>query len=166
MPASDYMRALRDRVGTMRVLSPGVAVVIYNDSGEVLLQQRSDDGKWGLPGGALELGEEPADAAVREVWEETGLQVVPVRLVGIYGGQDGFHTYPSGDEMAFIAMLFVCQVVGGQIGDHNDGESLDLRYFSPDQLPDALFSRHQLFIQDARNNQVSAHFRYSGELQK
>ena len=166
MPVSDYMRSLRDRVGTFRILSPGVAGVILNDTGHVLLQRRSDDGRWGLPGGSIEPGEEPAESVVREIWEETGLRVIPVRLAGIYGGPDGFHTYPNGDEMAFIAMVFVCKVAGGGLGDHNDGESLELRYFSPDSLPTVLFNRHLMFIQQALDNQVSTFFRFSGGVTK
>src|SRR5579864_9500024 len=148
MPISPYHRALREQIGHMRILSPGAAAVVLNERGEVLLQHRSDDGRWGLPGGALEPGEEPAETVVREVWEETGLHVVPERVVGVYGGADGFHTYPNGDEMAFISIVFVCRVVGGEL-DPQDGEALALRYFSPSQMPASLFSRHRVFIDHA-----------------
>ena len=149
----------------MRVMSPGVCAVIFDAAGQILLQRRSDDGTWGLPGGAVEPGEEPADAAVREAWEETGLRIVPVHLVGVYGGPDGFHTYPNGDQMAFIAMVFICEVTGGQLGEHNDGESLELHYFAPDALPDTMFSRHRLFTTQACERQPHTFFRFSGATQ-
>jgi len=129
----------------------------------VLLQLRSDDGKWGLPGGALEPGEEPAEAAVREVREETGLEVVPERIVGVYCGADSFHIYPNGDKVAFLAIVVGCRVVGGELRIDQD-ESLELRYFSLDQLPDSLFPRHRTYIQHARDGAKTTHFRYQGKV--
>ena len=81
---SDYLHDLRAKIGHDLLLTPGVAAVILNDAGHVLLQRRSDDGEWGLPGGAMEPGEEPAESLVREVREETALEVVPERIVGVY----------------------------------------------------------------------------------
>ena len=147
----------------MRILSPGAAAIVLNEHGEVLLQCRSDDGRWGLPGGALEPGEEPADTVVREVWEETGLHVVPERVVGVYGGSDGFHTYPNGDEMAFLSIVFVCRVIDGELNPQ-DGEALALCYFPPNQMPATLFSRHRLFIDHALARQTTTRFRYQGDL--
>lgn len=62
---------------------PSVAAVIRNDSGEILLQNKGNGEKWSLPAGAIEPGEAPAEAIVREVWEETGLIVLPRKLVGV-----------------------------------------------------------------------------------
>ena len=163
MPISDYQRTLRQKIGHMRILSPGTAAIILNERGEVLLQQRGDDGKWGLPGGGMDPGEDPAETVVREVWEETGLHVLPERLVGVYGGPDGFHTYPNGDEMAFISFIFVCRVVGGELNPQ-DGESLALHYFPPNDMPDVMFSRHRMFIDHALANVSTTRFRYKGAL--
>src|SRR5262249_4540775 len=162
MPISSYYRALREQIGQMRVLSPGAAAVVFNAQGEVLLQHRSDDGRWGLPGGALEPGEEPADTVVREVWEETGLHVVPERIVGVYAGSDGFHTYPDGNQAAFVSIVFACRVTGGEL-NLQDGEALALHYFSPADLPDTLFSRHRVFIDHALAEGLATHFRYEGD---
>jgi len=79
------------------VLNPGVAALIRDDEGCFLLQRRSDDGSWSLPAGAVDPGERPARAVVREVWEETGLEVVPVALAGVFSGPGFLHTYPNGD---------------------------------------------------------------------
>jgi ADP-ribose pyrophosphatase YjhB (NUDIX family) len=67
-----------------RELRPGVAAVIPNGEGRILLQRRSDNGLWGLPGGSVEIGESVRDAILREVREETGLSVEVVRLIGVY----------------------------------------------------------------------------------
>src|SRR6266404_7751893 len=63
---------------------PSVSAVIFDRRGRLLLQQRSDGGQWGLPGGSVEIGESLAEAARREVLEETGLVVVVRRLIGVY----------------------------------------------------------------------------------
>ena len=82
MPISEYIKGLREKIGHDLVLNPGVAALIHDESGRVLLQRRSYDGLWSLPAGAVDPGESPAQAVVREVWEETGLKVVPVGLEG------------------------------------------------------------------------------------
>jgi 8-oxo-dGTP pyrophosphatase MutT (NUDIX family) len=136
MPISPYLRALRQKIGTALVLMPSVTAVIRDDAGRVLLMRRSDDGRWDLPGGTTDPGEPPARALAREVWEETGLQVVPERILGVFGGGDGFRaTYPNGDQLEFMDVVFECRVVGGRLGCR-DGEALELRYFPPDDLPE------------------------------
>src|SRR3954465_13858185 len=98
MPISNYLRNLRDKVGNTRLFLVGVTGVVINEAGEILLHLRSDNGQWSLPGGALEPGEEPADAVVREIWEETGVKVVPERIVNVSSGADHVVQYPNGDE--------------------------------------------------------------------
>jgi 8-oxo-dGTP pyrophosphatase MutT (NUDIX family) len=130
--------------------------VIINEAGHILLQRRSDDGQWGLPGGAMEPGEEPAEAVVREVWEETALQIVPDRIVGVYGGPEFHVRYPGGDEAAFVSIAFACRPVGGE-PRVNDDESLEVRYFAPDALP-AMEPRHHRRIADALRYDPRARF--------
>jgi len=162
MPASPYFESLRQHIGHNLIYSPGTAAVIWNEAGEILLQRRSDDGQWGLPGGSCDPGEEPAETIVREVREETGLDVIPVSFVGIYGGPDGFHQYPNGDQVMFLSMIFICQPVGGAL-TLDDDESLELRYFPLDALPTPLFSRHQLFIDHARRHATTTFYRFDGK---
>jgi 8-oxo-dGTP pyrophosphatase MutT (NUDIX family) len=154
---SPYQRDLRAKIGHTLLLQPGVAAVIVNPAGQVLLQRRSDDGEWGLPGGALEPGEEPAEALVREIREETALEVVPERIVGVYAGADFFVRYPNGDEAAILSITFACRPVAGE-PRVNDDESLEVRYFAPDALP-AMRARHRMRIQDALRNDPRARFR-------
>ena len=147
MPISEHIRALRRRVGHDLLLLPAVAAIVRDDAGAVLCQRRSDNGAWGLPGGALDPGESPAQALLREVFEETGLVVRPIALAAILGGQAGFrHVYPNSDVAEYMIALFECRVVRGTLGSL-DGESLELRFFVPEHIPElfAPFPR-ELFV--------------------
>jgi 8-oxo-dGTP pyrophosphatase MutT (NUDIX family) len=94
---------------------PSVTVLV-RDGEHILIGRHTDVGFWVLPGGALEPGELPADAAVREVWEETGLDVELVNLRGVYGGTDDHRMhYPNGDVVDYVALLFEARVVGGEL---------------------------------------------------
>ena len=133
MPISAYLKRLRGFVGHDRLLIPGAATLILDSSGRVLLQRRRDNGEWGMIGGATDPGEHPAQTAVREAYEETGLRVRPERLLGVLLFQ---HSYPNGDELEMTVSVFRCSVLGGQLRPL-DGESLELDWFSPDALPDS-----------------------------
>ena len=88
MAISEHYAQIRRKLGTALILVPGVAAIIRDEAGRILFQ-RKDDGTWSLPAGAIEPSENPAQAIVREVQEETGLKVKPERIVGVFGG-DGF----------------------------------------------------------------------------
>jgi 8-oxo-dGTP diphosphatase len=156
---SEYIGALRLKIGTDLLFTPGVTAVVVNAAGEVLLHRRSDNGRWWLPGGAVDPGEEPADAVAREVWEETGVRVVPERVLGVYGGPDYSGRYPNGDEIAMVSIVFLCRPVGGE-PRVNDDESLEVRYFAPGALPE-LEPRHRSRIERALRGDVRADFRFS-----
>lgn len=135
MPISEYIRDLRLSIGHKPLLTPGTDAVIYNGAGQLLLIKRSDSGLWGVPGGQLDPLEPPALGVIREVFEETGLKVVPVSLLGVFGGTDTFRLrYPNGDEVNPVVALFECRVVGGELRNR-DGEATEVAFFSPDELP-------------------------------
>lgn len=134
VPISDYLAGLRRHVGTALILSPGVSAIVHDAQGDVLLQRRSDNGLWGLPGGSSDPGEEPARALVREVYEESGLLVIPSRLVGVFGGHGYRIVYPNGDQVEYTATVFRCRIVGGELRPR-DAEVSELRFVSPAELP-------------------------------
>jgi 8-oxo-dGTP pyrophosphatase MutT (NUDIX family) len=156
MPASDYVLKLREQIGHDLIMLVGAAGIIFNEQGEVLLQRRGDTGGWGTPGGAVDPGEEPAEAVIREVFEETGLRVYPERIVSVYGGADHMGTYPNGDEVAFTTIAFLCRIVGGALQIDGD-ETLELRYFPLEQLPE-MPERFVMRIRAAASSSTEAHF--------
>ncbi|PKR82381.1 hypothetical protein CWO92_24790 [Heyndrickxia camelliae] len=148
MGMSDYYQDLREKVGSELIFMPSVAAIIRNKAGEILFQHKGNGEKWSLPAGAIELGEAPAEAVVREVWEETGLHVVPKKLVGVFGGKDFRYQYPNGHKVEYNVFLFECVAQGGELNPI-DSETAELRYFKAEEMPElALPYPKFLFLQD------------------
>lgn len=125
-----YLQWIRQKVGSQKILLVFASACIYNDSGQLLWQRRSDFGWWGLPGGILELNESLPECIVREVQEETGLKVKPTQLIGVYSSPDFDVTYPNGDQVHQITFCFKCCITGGKLQSNNP-ETLDLSWFKP-----------------------------------
>lgn len=113
----------------------GVGVIVVDPLGKILLERRSDNGLWGLPGGAIHAGESVREAALREVKEETGLNIRITSLLGVYSEPNGrIVTYPdNGDVAHLVDIAFTAEIVSGQLTVSR--ESLELNFFSLDALP-------------------------------
>jgi 8-oxo-dGTP pyrophosphatase MutT (NUDIX family) len=132
MGATGYVGRLRECVGHDLLLSPAAAACICDEEGRILLLRRSDgDDLWGFPGGAIEPDERADEAVVREVREETGLEVEPVALIGVYSGPEYAFAYPNGDRVQPITLFFECRVLGGDL-EPDMQEIMDARYYGPD----------------------------------
>lgn len=135
-----------------------VSAVIFDRRGRLLLQQRSDGGQWGLPGGSVEIGESVRDAVTREVREETGLIVAVRRLVGVYSMPSlQLVRYPDGNVWHYVTVCFECVVRGGTLTTCD--ETLALEWFALDALPAGLLRNHRIRIRDARARRVAAFVR-------
>ncbi len=156
-PTAEYYALLRPHVGHAPLLLPGTAACIPDQHGRVLLQKRSDCGLWSFPGGGQNLGESATQAIVREVGEETGLRVEPVRLIGAYGDPSFGRTYANGDYAQPIVAFFEARVTGGELRTDSP-ETLDLAYFPLDDLPPMLHCC-AVKAQEARIGQKAALFR-------
>ncbi|WP_327308240.1 NUDIX domain-containing protein [Streptomyces sp. NBC_01298] len=137
MTTPDFIRTLRATAGNQLLLLPGVTAVVVDDEGRVLLGRRADTGRWSVVGGIAEPGEQPADTAVREVYEETAVRCVPDRVVLVQMLPP--ITYPNGDVCQFQDITFRCRATGGE-ARVNDNESLEVAWFAPDALPEPLES--------------------------
>ncbi|WP_149831196.1 NUDIX hydrolase [Streptomyces tailanensis] len=133
MPTPDFIRTLRASAGHQLLWLPGVTALVFDDEGRVLLNRRSDTGKWSLIGGIPEAGEQPAACAVREVFEETAIHCVAERVVLVQALDQV--RYDNGDVCQYMDTTFRCRAVGGE-ARVNDDESLDVGWFSLDALPD------------------------------
>jgi 8-oxo-dGTP diphosphatase len=133
MAISPYIAELRRHVGSSLLLLPSVMGVIYDAHSRVLLVRQTADGLWSTPGGVLEPEETPAAAVVREVQEETGLEVSIVRLLGVFGGPSFVVQYPNGDRSQYLSAIFECAVRGGSLV--SDGDETDqLMFAGPTEL--------------------------------
>lgn len=151
-----YTRWLRSYVGPQRLLQVRTSGFIQNEESHVLLCRRADVMMWDVPGGALELGETPAKALIREVAEETSLEVQVSALLGVYGGPGWEWTYPNGDQVEIINVFLACDIVGGTLGQPN-AENLRTAFFPLDKLP-ALLPRTARMLADVREGEGKAHF--------
>jgi 8-oxo-dGTP pyrophosphatase MutT (NUDIX family) len=141
-----------------RALGPSASAVIFDGRGRVLLQQRSDGGQWGLPGGGMEIGETITDAVVREVREETGLAVSARRLIGVYSDPVlQVVAYPDGNVWQYLNVCFECVVRGGTLTTCD--ETLALDWFPPRRLPATILPNHVIRIRDARTRRMAAFVR-------
>ena len=145
MAAKDYIRWIRSKVGHEKIILAFAGGCILNDRGAVLLQRRGDSRQWGFPGGAIEPGETPEMTAVREVREETGLDVSVSRLIGVYTDPD--ITYPNGDRAQSIVIAYALRVTGGELFCDRD-ETLELKYFSKEEKPPLFTGSHEALWKD------------------
>ncbi|WP_180953606.1 GNAT family N-acetyltransferase [Bacillus sp. T33-2] len=131
----DYIKEIRKLIGTRPFIMAGSAVLVFNEKNEILLQLRADTGNWGLPGGGMEPGESFEETAVRELYEETGLKAVRLRILDMLSGSEFYFKYPNGDEIYNAIALFLVEKWEG-FPRVMDDESRDLRFFALNRLPE------------------------------
>jgi ADP-ribose pyrophosphatase YjhB (NUDIX family) len=141
MGMSAHIGRLRAAVGHDLLLVPSVSVLPVDATGRVLLVRHAghDDG-WAVLGGAVEVGESPAQAAIREAREEIGAEVRLGRLLDVLGGPEYEVTYPNGDRTAYVTAVYEAKIVSGA-PSVADGELSDVAWFSPAELTHLPLSR-------------------------
>ena len=133
----DYIHDLRKIIGPRKIiLNCAGALIIRND--KILFQRRTDNGKWGLIGGLVEMNETYAQAAVREAREETGLEVKLTGFLGIFHNHD--MVWANGDAAHVISAMYTAEVVSGE--PRIDEESFELRFCGKDEVPPLFAEDH------------------------
>jgi 8-oxo-dGTP pyrophosphatase MutT (NUDIX family) len=132
MAIAPFIKKLREKIGHDLLILPSVCGIVVNEWGDVLLQESKDTGTWMTIGGVADPGEEPGDAVVREVFEETGVTVIPERITSVTNSP--IVTYPNGDQVQYVIVTFRCRPIAGEPHVHDD-ESLEIRYLDPNALP-------------------------------
>lgn len=143
-----YIEDLRAIIGHKRIILNGSIVFIINSDGHILMQQRKyPHGKWGLPGGLMELGESTQEMAKREVLEETGLIIGELKLFGVYSGENYLCTAQNGDEFYVVTTVYTTTEYHGEVLI-NDDESLAFEWININNLPENIAGTHKDIIND------------------
>ncbi len=141
-----------------RIRRTAAAAAVFDEQGRILLQRRSDNGQWALPGGTMEVGETAEQAVIREVKEETGYDIKVLRLIGIYSEPEHTTmTYPDGNTVAYVSLLFEGKVISGMPMRSDESTAVD--WFDPTVLPQPFHTGHLPRILDALARQVAAFYR-------
>jgi ADP-ribose pyrophosphatase YjhB (NUDIX family) len=138
---SAHISRLRAAIGHDLLLVPSVSVLPVDAAGRVLLVRHAghDDG-WAVLGGAVELGESPAETAIREAREEIGTEIRLIELIDVLGGRNYEVTYPNGDRTAYVTAVYEAEIVSG-LPAVADGELSDVAWFSPAELTGLTLNR-------------------------
>jgi ADP-ribose pyrophosphatase YjhB (NUDIX family) len=115
-------------------LVPGASAIVVDEAGRIALHRRTDNDLWALPSGTMEIGESIGQTAVREVREEIGLVVEPVRLVGVYSDPEHVFAYDDGEVRQEFNVCIACRVVGGELAAGD--EAREVGWFTPEEIDD------------------------------
>ena len=136
-----FRMALDDRISHIPFIQTGAAIIIRNENGQILLQERTDRNKWGLPGGCQDLGEDLRITAIREAYEETGIKLDPneIELIDTLSGESRKNSYPNGDIVYNNTSLYLAEVSMMDASNlKGDSETKKLRFFNHEDLPENL----------------------------
>lgn len=144
----DYVKQLRSLVGHRPIILNSASGALLNDYQQVLLQERTDTGNWGFPGGYLEYKESYAAAVIREFKEDAGVSVVPSQLLKL---SDTFqYEYLNGDQVQPINCFYLVKYVSGELLKIQTDETTRLKYFNLDRPPVFFNRQHAEMFQILR----------------
>jgi ADP-ribose pyrophosphatase YjhB (NUDIX family) len=169
-PSSNKTRILHgERIGKQGMLRVGCSATLFDGTRtRVFLTRRMDNGEWCLPGGMMEAGESVEEACLREMFEETGLRVKVVRLIGVYSSPHRLVIYPDGNRVQYVIFNFEVETIAGEPGLSN--ETTDFGFFSlaeiaememldqhAGRIQEAMLTNGTAFIIKATTNKGNAH---------
>lgn len=137
---NNYIKGLRSKLGHAKFICPSARIIVENENQEVLVIERADNGKTGIPAGSLEENETIEACIIREVREETGIKITALEVIGISSNPDAETVrYPNGDEIQYFTVEFYSNHWEGTLKPEDGGEVKSARFASPEivkQLPD------------------------------
>ena len=130
-------------------MAPNVAgaAAVIDENGKILLMRRTDNKRWAMPGGQMEVGEMPAEAVVRETFEETGVRCIPKALVGVYDSR--IWSRPSALQHAYLFTFLYDPLAGEEQEVFDEHETLEIGWFAEDEMPEDLLEGHIKRISDS-----------------
>ena len=137
MDEKDYIPYMRKMIGHKRMLTVGLCCLILNEKNQLLLEKRTDNGLYCIPGGSLDFDETVIEGVKREVKEETGILLKEVSLFMIQSGNKMQLSYPNGDVTDYMDLCFIARVDSTDIDlnkEHDDESSL-IAFYDLDKLP-------------------------------
>lgn len=138
---------------------PAVAIAIFNNQGEILLQKRKDVNQWCVLSGHVEFGETIENAVIREIKEETNLNAHVVRLIGVYSSPLSQLYHYESQSCHYITSYFEAKLDGELIPGYSNEETSELRFFSIDNIPEELALMHPEWLSDALEQKEEAFIR-------
>ena len=158
MATPDFIKKLRSKIGNDLLEVPTAGGVLQDAEGRVLLMRQTEGGRWSLPGGMIEPLESPSDAVVREVYEETGIFMRILGIIGVFGGPEFMVTYANGDQISYVCTAYLGEPISGEaqvVGD----ETADVGWFHRHEIESLACSNIVAPVMDALSNyQGSAWF--------
>ena len=155
-----FRMALDERISHIPFIQTGAAIIIRNEEGKILLQERTDRNKWGLPGGCQNLGEDLRITAVREAYEETGIKLNPneIELIDTLSGETRKNSYPNGDIVYNNTSLYLADVSINDANDlKGDSETKRLRFFDVNEIPENLMDSDLINAYQSYLNKIKKH---------
>jgi 8-oxo-dGTP pyrophosphatase MutT (NUDIX family) len=152
--SDSYIGQLRQLLGNKKIIVPGVRALVKDQEGRILLIKRKDTKRWGMPSGSIELDESVFDCVVREVKEETGIDVQAATPIALYTHPRYSFSYPNGDQVKGFIVVFIITEWSGEIIKISD-ETLDVQFFLPTELPDT----HETYLETIEDSK-----HYNGNL--
>lgn len=123
----EYIQDIRAVIGNQTLVLAGVCLYVFNHNRQLLMQHRTDNDLWSCPGGIVEIDESVEVAALRELAEETGLNLKKVKLIGVASGPGMRYVYPNGDDTSNVSVIFGAKVANDAV-INSDAESHELRW--------------------------------------
>lgn len=148
----DYIQQLRQYIGHRPILMLGAVTLIIDHEERMLMMKRTDSGHWGIPGGAVELGEFIEEAAKRETREETNLDIVEMSLFGVFSGPELHYIYPNGDEVYNVSIVYLSRAWQG--GIRLNEEHSEWNWFRANDIPEDISPPIRTILEQWKNSQL------------